>query len=87
MKTPLNSSVQFRIGDIIHPSPVVVLRELFEHSFLQGEVIAVTHDGSQPDNYLVIKVSEVSEPIIVPELKTFPSPAGAPLGETQCIEL
>ena len=70
MNTPLRGSVQFRIADIIHPSPVFVLRQLFENNVLEGEVIAVTHDGSEPDNFLVLNVPGVSEPVIVPELKT-----------------
>jgi hypothetical protein len=58
--------VQFLVRDIIHPHPVEVLCELYQHNQLEGEVIATTDDGRQPNGYLVVRVPNVSEPVIVP---------------------
>jgi hypothetical protein len=57
--------VQFLAGDIIHPPPAQVLCALYEKNPLQGEIVAVTDDGGL-NEYLVVRVSGLSEPVIVP---------------------
>jgi hypothetical protein len=75
VSTPLHTTVQFRVGDIIHPYPVEVLCQLYEKNALRGEVIAVTDDGCQPAGFLVVRVPGLAEPIIVPAQKTSACPA------------
>jgi hypothetical protein len=60
------ANVQFLVRDIVHPHPVEVLCELFQNKQLEGEVIATTDDGREPNGYLIVRVPNVSEPIIVP---------------------
>jgi hypothetical protein len=60
------ATVQFQVGDIIHPQPAQVLCELFQDQWLQGEVIAITDNGRDPTCFLVVRVPNLSEPVIVP---------------------
>ena len=62
--------VEFQVGDIVHPLPVEVFRELFAKNRLEGEVVAVTDDGLNPKSLLVVRVSGMREPAIVPVEKT-----------------
>jgi len=63
-------TVEFLIADIVHPEPSQVLSELYDNKPLSGEVIAVTDDGEKPRRLLVIKVSGLTEPVIVPAAST-----------------
>ena len=83
MRVPApRSTVQFTIGDIVHPQPSEVLQELFQNHFLEGEVIATTDDGQSPERFLVVRIPHLREPVIVPAraalpcLSTCPAPAG-----------
>jgi hypothetical protein len=67
-----HSTVQFPICDIVHPRPLEVLRELFQHHHLQGEVIAVTDDGQEPGGFLVVRIPNLREPVIVPARAALP---------------
>jgi hypothetical protein len=78
LNSPLHSLVRFRVGDIIHPNPGQVLCKLYEGNPLHGEVIAVTNDGTQSANYLVVRVQGLDEPVIVPIAKTSPHLAKVP---------
>jgi hypothetical protein len=79
MDDPSNKTVRFRVGDVVHPRPVQVLMELFQHLSLEGEVVAATSDGATP--YLVVRVAGLAEAVIVPLEKTsaFFESDGAPL--------
>jgi hypothetical protein len=55
------------VGDVVHPRPVQVLMELFQHLSLEGEVVASTSDGATP--YLVVRVAGLVEAVIVPQDK------------------
>jgi len=63
-----NRTVRFQVGDVVHPRPVQVLLELFQHLSLEGEVVASTTDGELP--YLVVRVAGLAEAVIVPLEKT-----------------
>ena len=63
----LESTVQFRVCDLVHPRQSEVLRELYGRTRLEGDVLAVTDDGLGAARYLVVRVPGVSEPVIVPE--------------------
>src|SRR5438270_887729 len=78
MNPPLHSEVHFCVGDIVHPYPVQVLCQLYENKSLRGEIIAITNDGCQPGNYVVVRVQGLDEPIIVPIGKTSPEPPKIP---------
>jgi hypothetical protein len=62
--------VQFLVGDVIHPAPTQVLSALYAKKTLQGEIIAVTDDGRDLKDLLVVRVNGLSEPVIVPAKKT-----------------
>ena len=79
----MTSNVQFLVRDIIHPHPAEVLYELFQNSTLEGEVIATTDDGREPNNFVVVRVANVSEPIIVPAHSVFPSREGRRIARAQ----
>jgi hypothetical protein len=64
----LNKTVRFLVGDVVHPRPVQVLTELFQHLSLEGEVVAATTDGEMP--FLVVRVAGLTEAVIVPLGKT-----------------
>ena len=69
--------VDFRIADIIHPEPAEVLRQLYEHNGLSGEVIAVTDDGDCPEQFVVVRVANLPEPVIVPACSARPREVSA----------
>jgi hypothetical protein len=71
--------VRFRVGDLVHPRPVQVLLELFQHLSLEGEVVTTTSDGELP--HFVVRVAGLSEAVIVPQEKAsdFFETEGAPL--------
>jgi hypothetical protein len=56
------------VGDVVHPRPVQVLTELFRDLSLEGEVVASTTDGQT--TYVVVRVADLPEPVIVPLAKT-----------------
>jgi len=65
----MHSTVHFLVRDIIHPRPVEVLYELYEKNCLHGEVIALTDDGREPEGFMIVQVSGLTEPVIVPVCK------------------
>jgi hypothetical protein len=67
MNDLLESTVQFQVCDLVHPRSAEVLWELYARNRLEGQVVAVTDDGLSAARYLVVRVSGVSEPVIVPE--------------------
>jgi hypothetical protein len=71
-----HSTVRFAVCDIIHPQPLEVLRELFQDHCLQGEVIATTDDGQEPGGFLVVRLPNLREPVIVPAraILSYPPP-------------
>jgi len=62
----MSTNVNFLVRDVIHPHPVEVLVELFQDCPLQGDVIATTNDGRESNTYLVVRVPNLSEPVIIP---------------------
>jgi hypothetical protein len=60
------SDVQFLVSDIIHPRPAEVLSQLYGNNCLRGEVIATTDDGHESQLFLVVRVPNLGEPVIVP---------------------
>jgi hypothetical protein len=64
----VNRTVRFQVADVVHPRPVQVLLELFQHLSLEGEVVASTSDGATP--YLVVRVAGLADAVIVPLAKT-----------------
>ncbi len=64
----LNRTVRFRVGDVVHPRPVQVLMEMFRQLDLEGQVVASTTDGQT--SYVVVRVTGLSEAVIVPLEKT-----------------
>jgi hypothetical protein len=67
------TTVDFLVGDIIHPSPAEVLCALYEDKHLQGDVVAVTDDGQELHTLFVVRVNGLSEPVIVPAKRTTPT--------------
>jgi hypothetical protein len=68
-QTPAKT-VRFRVCDLIHPPPARVLLEMFQNYCIEGEVAAVTTDGEA--SFFVVRVSGVTDPVIVPLDKTQP---------------
>jgi hypothetical protein len=62
-------TVEFRIKDIVHPTPAQVLLELYGDRRLEGNLIAVTDDGEENNGLFVIRVPGLTEPVIVPAPK------------------
>jgi hypothetical protein len=62
----MHTTVRFLVRDIVHPRPVEVLYELYEKDCLQGEVLALTDDGQEPEAFMVVQVRGLREPVIVP---------------------
>ncbi len=68
MDDAVNRTVRFQVADVVHPRPVQVLLELFQHLSLEGEVVASTSDGATP--FVVVRVAGLTDAVIVPLEKT-----------------
>jgi hypothetical protein len=61
-----NRLVNFRITDVYHPEPQELLLRIFGQTVLQGEVREITGQPGDPEQYLVIQLRDLPEPVIVP---------------------
>jgi hypothetical protein len=61
-----NSWVNFRICDAYVPEPVQILMELHGEDLLQGKIIDVSDSGSQDEQFAVVEVERLSQPVVVP---------------------
>lgn len=57
--------VNFRISDIYIPEPTQVLMELHGKDLLEGKIIDVSDSGGQEDQYAVVEVEKLSQPVVV----------------------
>jgi hypothetical protein len=57
---------------VLHPNGTAVLWELYRGQALHGELLAVTDDGREPGNFLVLRVPGVHEPVLLPAAKALP---------------
>jgi hypothetical protein len=78
VSAPPPTKVRFRIEDVYHPNGTEVLWELYRGRFLQGELLAVTDDGREPGNFLVLRVQGIQEPILLPAEKALPCVESSP---------
>ena len=62
----VNRLVNFRIRDVYVPDPQSVLEKLFGEHVLQGRVLDISRSGSNEDQFAVIEVEGLDQPIIVP---------------------
>lgn len=76
MSTSPPTRIQFRIEDVLHPNGTAVLWELYRGHALHGELLAVTDDGREPGNFLVLRVPGVHEPVLLPAAKALPHTEG-----------
>ena len=58
--------VKFRISDIYNPEPTQVLMELHGEDFLEGKVIDVSDSGGHEEQYAVVEVEGLTQPVVVP---------------------
>jgi hypothetical protein len=72
VSAPPPTRIRFRIEDVYHPHGSEVLWELYRERFLQGELLAITDDGREPGNFLVLRVQGVQEPVLLPADKALP---------------
>jgi hypothetical protein len=72
VSSPPPTRVRFRIEDVLHPNGTAVLWELYRGQALHGELLAVTDDGREPGNFLVLRVPGVHEPVLLPAAKALP---------------
>lgn len=61
-----NSWVNFRICDAYIPEPVQILMELHGEDLLRGKIIDVSDSGSQDEQFAVVEVESLSQPVVVP---------------------
>ena len=78
VSAPPPTKVRFRIEDVYHPNGAEVLWELYRGRFLQGELLAVTDDGREPGNFLVLRVQGIHEPVLLPADKALPCSENGP---------
>jgi hypothetical protein len=65
-KNVQNSWVNFRIRDAYVPEPVQILMELHGEDLLQGKIIDMSDSGSQDEQFAVVEVERLSQPVVVP---------------------
>jgi hypothetical protein len=65
----MSDTIRFPLHAAIHPSPLEILCQLYGHESLQGEVLARTQAGDEPEQFLVVKIAGLDEPVIVPARK------------------
>ena len=61
-----NSWVNFRINDAYVPEPVQILMELHGEDLLQGKIIDMSDSDSQDEQFAVVEVERLSQPVVVP---------------------
>ena len=61
-----NSWVNFRIRDAYVPEPVQILMELHGEDLLQGKIIDMSDSDSQDEQFAVVEVERLSQPVVVP---------------------
>jgi len=61
-----NQWVQFKIRDVYHPDPTIVLLDLHGSDLLTGKVIDLSDTGMQEDAFVVVEVEGIEQPVIVP---------------------
>ena len=61
-----NSWVNFRIRDAYVPEPVQILMELHGDDLLQGKIIDMSDSDSQDEQFAVVEVERLSQPVVVP---------------------
>jgi hypothetical protein len=76
----LNSKVRFRVRDIFHPDPRLVMHELYSECVLEGRVLDVTEsDGGA--GFAVVEVRELQNPVLIAleHLRGFTPKGGRPV--------
>jgi hypothetical protein len=58
--------VNFRLQDIFFPEPGGVVLELHGAERIEGEVIDVSDSGAHKEAFAVIRVKQISQPVLVP---------------------
>jgi hypothetical protein len=61
-----NQWVQFKICDVYHPDPTQVLLDLHGNDLLTGKVIDVSDSGPHMEAFVVVEVTGIAAPIVVP---------------------
>jgi hypothetical protein len=57
---------RFRIRDVHHPEPAVVLDRLHGDDVVQGEVLDLSTSGLDDALYAVVRVEMLEQPVVVP---------------------
>jgi len=65
-KNVRNSWVNFRICDAYVPEPLQILMELHGEDLLHGKVIDVSDSGNQDEQFAVVEVERLAQPVVVP---------------------
>jgi hypothetical protein len=65
-KNVRNSLVNFRICDAYVPEPLQILMELHGEDLLHGKIIDVSESGSQGEQFVVVEVERLAQPVVVP---------------------
>jgi hypothetical protein len=63
----LHQLVNFRVSDVYFPDPAEVLLALHGKDLLQGRVVDVSGGGAKDDQFVVVQVEGIQQPIIVSE--------------------
>lgn len=58
--------IDFRIRDVFEPPPAGLLMELHGDDVLQGRVLFVSDRGLEEETFVVVQVTGVSQPVVVP---------------------
>lgn len=61
-----NSWVNFRICDAYVPEPLHILMELHGDDLLHGKIIDVSDSGGQDEQFAVVEVERLAQPVVVP---------------------
>ena len=57
--------VHFAIKDIYFPAPGAVLGEMHGEDLMSGQVVDVSDSGLDPDAFVVVKVDNLDDPVVV----------------------
>lgn len=60
----LSQTVRFRVRDIYHPDPQIVMKELYGENVLEGQVLDVTQNAGG-EGFAVVKVNELQSPVLI----------------------
>lgn len=61
-----NRLVHFRLRDAYLPEPGRLALLLHQEDLLQGEVVDVSDSGAREEDYVVVMVDGLCEPVVVP---------------------